>query len=406
MRGILIASHLALKDFFHEQLMSACAVLSLASILLPLLVLAGVRHGVVSALKERLLRDPTILSVLPAGSAGGYAAQWIKTLGGHPAAAFVIPRTRDIAATIQLESTQAGGTQRVTVDMEPTAVGDPLLDKFRAAIPGRDQVAISASVARKLSIGVGDRITGRLGRKLSSGKLETAALSFDVVAVLPLEAQDKDVVYMELALLEDAENYRDGIAVPERGFMGDPPSATPRVYGGFRLYARDLDGVAALRDHLEAMHVEVMTRAREIQAVKALDHSLTVVFSLIVASAAAGFMASTSSSVLASVRRKDKYLAMVRLLGFQSVAVRIFPLVQSLLTAVLGCLAAGAAYAIVGRIIDAFFSQSLYGEAVCSLPGEHLAAAFGAIVLLSLLSSVQASMRAARIDPAEVLREM
>jgi len=405
-RGLLIASHLALRDFLHERLMSACAVLSLASILVPLLVLAGVRYGVVNALKERLLRDPTILTVLPTGSGSGYSLAWIEKLKERPEVAFVIPRTRDIAATMQFERPGSAGGKRVAADMEPTAAGDPLLEQHHAPIPTGDQVVLSASAARKLDVKAGDPIVGSLGRRLASGKLESVSLPLTVVSVLPLEAEDKDVAFLELSLLEAAECYRDGIAVPSRGFSGDAPGDAPRQYSGFRLYARDMESVAPLRDYLTGKGIEVVTRAREIQAVQGLDHSLTLIFALIAASAGAGFMASTASSVMASVRRKDKYLAMIRLLGFTSAAVRLFPIVQSLLTAVCGSLLAVAAYAAIGLAIDALFSDALYGEVVCRLPLTHLLLTFGLVVLLSLLASVQASVRAARIDPSEVLREL
>jgi putative ABC transport system permease protein len=406
MRGIVMTSRLAVRDFCHERLMSLCAVLSLASILAPLLVLAGVRYGVVSVLKERLQRDPAILTVLPEGSGGGYALDWINALRDLPGVAFVIPRTRDIAAVIQLERPSDGATRRLATGMEPTAPGDPLLAKYHVPVPVGDQVALSASAARKLGVATGDHIEGGLGRKLASGKLESVTLPLEVVAVLPLEAEGKDVVFVALPLLEDAERYRDGIAVPARGFAGDPPPEVPRQYGGFRLYAKDLDSVASVRDALAGQGVEVVTRAREIEAVKGLDRSLTLIFGLIVISAGAGFVASSASSVLASVRRKDKYLAMIRLLGFSGAAIRAYPVVQSLLTAVLGTWLAGAVYAVIGQVIDMLFSQALYGEVVCRLPGGQLAAAFGIVVLLSLLSSIQASLRAARIDPSEVLREL
>ena len=386
--------------------MSLCAVLSLASILVPLLVLGGVRYGVVSALTQRLLRDPTILSVLPAGSGGGYAKAWIEALAALPGVAFVIPRTRDIAATIQLERQGPDGRRRTAVDLEPTGPGDPLLHRFGAPPAETDRLVLSASAARKLGVAPGDRVEGVLGRRPAGGRLESVSLALTVAAVLPLEAEDKDVAFVPLPLLEDAENYRDGIAVPARGLTGETPPDVPRQYGGFRLYARDMASVAVLRDYFAARGVEVMTRAREIQAVTALDRSLTVIFALIAVSAGAGFMAATASSVLASVRRKDKHLAMIRLLGFSSAAVRLFPVVQSLATALAGSLLAFGVYGSIALLIDSLFSEALYGEVVCRLPAQHLAAVFCLVLLLSLLASIQASLRAARIDPSCVLREL
>lgn len=406
MRALAMASRLAVRDFFYERLMSLCAVLSLASILAPLLVLAGVRYGVISALRQRLLQDPTILTVLPQGSGGGYGLDWINALKDSPGVAFVIPRTRDIAAVIVLERPGDETNRMVATSMEPTAAGDPLLARHGVPEPAGDQVVLSATTARKLNVTAGDRIMGRLGRKLASGKLESVSLPLTVVAILPLDAEPKDVAFLALDLLEDAERYRDGIAVPGRGFTGDPPPEGVRQYGGFRLYAKDLDSVAVVRDSLVGQGVEVETKAWDIEMVKGLDRALTLILTVIVVSAGAGFVASSASSTLAAVRRKDKYLAMIRLLGFPSAAIRAYPMVQSLLTALLGSLLAGTAYVALGLSLDMLFSQVLQAKVACRLPAGHLVAAFCIVLLLSLLSSIQASLRAARIDPSEVLREL
>lgn len=52
---------MALRDYWHERALSLCAVLALATVLAPLLILFGVRNGVISNLQERLLQDPATL---------------------------------------------------------------------------------------------------------------------------------------------------------------------------------------------------------------------------------------------------------------------------------------------------------------------------------------------------------
>ena len=47
---------MALRDYWHERALSLCAVLALATVLAPLLILFGVRNGVISNLQERLLQ--------------------------------------------------------------------------------------------------------------------------------------------------------------------------------------------------------------------------------------------------------------------------------------------------------------------------------------------------------------
>ena len=70
MHTLVQICHLSLRDYLHERLLSACAVLGLAAVLAPLLILFGVKFGVVETLTERLRSDPagkqaqTILTLL------------------------------------------------------------------------------------------------------------------------------------------------------------------------------------------------------------------------------------------------------------------------------------------------------------------------------------------------------
>jgi hypothetical protein len=91
---------LACKDYWREFLLSACAVLGLAAVLTPLLVLYGVKFGVVQTLTERLRNDPRNLEISPVIS-GRFTQDYLTRLAQHPDVAFVLPRTRSIAATMQ-----------------------------------------------------------------------------------------------------------------------------------------------------------------------------------------------------------------------------------------------------------------------------------------------------------------
>ncbi len=52
MSRLMNAARLAAKDWLHEGTLSLCAVLALARMLAPVLVLEGVRGGVISAMRE------------------------------------------------------------------------------------------------------------------------------------------------------------------------------------------------------------------------------------------------------------------------------------------------------------------------------------------------------------------
>ncbi|MCB6541774.1 conserved membrane hypothetical protein [uncultured Desulfovibrio sp.] len=408
---------LACKDYWHEFLLSACAVLGLAAVLTPLLVLYGVKFGVVQTLTERLRNDPRNLEISPVIS-GRYTPEYLAKLAAHPDVAFVLPRTRSIAATMDLSAGNGDARSVLVASLEPTAEGDPLLQRFGAAVPNMPQspdteaigVTLSSSAAEKLHLKQGDTLNGKVERRFQ-GKVQTARVALRVAAVLPLAAQQKDVAYVPLALMEATEDYRDGRAVPElgaqNGWTGEPRPQGERLYPGFRLYARGLDHVMPLREAFAAQKLDVYTHAEEIEQVTALARALNLIFALICAATAIGFLASTASSVLAGIKRKERVLGLLRLHGFTTGKLMLFPLVQSLLTALAGTALASGVYGVAAFAINKLFSASVTGmEQVCLLLPEHFVLAFAAVSGLALLAALAPALRAARVEPSEVIREI
>lgn len=408
MRRIGLAAGLACRDWWHERSLSLCAVLALASMLGPLLVLHGVKNGVISAMRERLLQDPAVLVITPAGSApeGGYAASLIARLGNLPGARFAVGRTRDIATDITL--TTAAGT-RLSVGMEPAMPGEPVLEHYKMPDPQdgpQPDIILAAPAAQQLGVTTGATLHAVLGRRTPEGRLESTSLSLHVAGVLPPEAAGRRIGFLPLSLLEDIQDYRDYLAVPRRGYAGRSRPEGERRYASFRLYARTLDAVETLATALAAQGIESRTRAREIASIRALESAITRVILVISLAVGAGFAAFTMSSVQGAVRRKDKMLAMLRLLGFSRPALMVYPLMQTLLTSTCGTGLAGILYLLVSFGIDSIFAVQSQGMAITRLGCGDYLATVGLTLLLTLAAAARTCARAASIEPSSVLREV
>lgn len=627
---------LATADYRRERLLSLCSILGLAAVLAPLLVLYGVKFGVVTTMVSRMRSDPLTLELSPVSS-GHFTQDFFTSLRQEPGVAFVLPRTRSIAATMQLSNTAGDGTRRTVVcSMEPTAAGDPLLARYgceapvmalregkqaspdrgtapaqdgearsslmdrlgavllpeahaqpaeeaqktpaaqkkpeaakhaplrnagaqkheapaaakaggtranpavpdgknhsagqnRAkvapedallpavsplALPGENQkpaadpdsqpaapekagaqakapagdghreaadtkpaaqeeapaqenpapalragektsadadtpapgakhashgltprgaagkepapltgglnendatlrlsgVVLSEEAAARLHVKKGDTVIGRVERA-NRGKISAARVKLVVTGVLPLAAQQKAMAYIPLPLLEATEDFRDGRAVPElgteNGWTGEPRPAGERVYPGFRLYVKDLGDVLTLRARLAAKGVDTYTHAEEIAQIESLEKALNAVFLAICAAAALGFFASTASSAMASVKRKERTLGLLELTGFSTGSLMLFPLIQVELTAFFGTLLASGAYLGFSWLINHLFASSLQGlESVCLLLPRHFGMALACAMGLSFLAAFGPALKSTRIQPSEVIRDV
>lgn len=450
MRSSLHIILLAIADFRHERMLSICSIFGLAAVLAPLLILYGVKFGVVQTLTSRMASDPNTLEITPVAS-GRFTEQHFANLRTVQGVAFILPRTRSIAATMNLSAVHEGVSRQATVSLEPTATGDPLLGRYQAPtvtmVPWQEQdhgaqaneatvqaqsrpsssllakrpeaedpnlreagVVLSDGAARKLGAKKGDSLLGTVERAYG-GRISRAYVRLRVHGILPLAAQQKDTAYVPLELVEGCEDFRDGRAVPElgaaNGWTGEERPEAARIYPSFRLYADSLQSVTTLRDYLARNGVDTYTHAEEIEQITTLENGLNLIFSLICLVACTGFFSSTTSSVLAAIRRKQRTLGLLQLTGFGKGQLMLFPLTQVVLTALLGTTLAIVTYVVTALWLNTSFAGSLQGlEQVCLLLPVHYGMAYLLSIVISLLAALCPAWRSTKIEPSEVIRDV
>jgi len=392
---------LAAKDYFFEWKISVCFVLGLASVLGPILILFGLKFGIVGNMVDDLVDDPKNRELRPINS-GRYDSAWFSNLIGRSDISFVIPRTRNIAAVIQLKSKTSPRIQ--SVELIPTKVGDPMLPDFMEFPGGFNSIILSKSVAKKLAVKPGDVIDGSLARRYK-GQAERVHLQLTVQAIAPAAAFARDGAFSSLKLLEALEDFLDGRAVPELDWLGRNDTNSG-YYTGFRLFAKTIYNVMSLKEWLHEQGVEVKTRAQDIETVQRLDKNLSAVYWAIAFIGIVGFSFSLGASLWANVDRKRRELSILRLVGFSSLEIILFPVVQSLITAVMGWVLAIVLYNLTSVGINKMMAIELGpGQQVCHLLTEHYAISLGLTCLAATVAACVSGLRAARIEPAEGLKE-
>ena len=402
---MLIACRLGLADLRHERLMAICQGLALAAVLAPLLILYGLKHGIVTGTLAALREQPANREILVLGN-NRLSPEDLDALRRLPEVGFLVPKPRSFARTLYIE--REDGTPRglFEADLIPTAAGDPLL---AAPALAEGEIALAAPLATRMQLRVGDTVTGSAVRGEMRGTPERLTFTFTIARILKEGLIGRRSALLAYPTLDRIEAFLDGYALPELGIAaGLPLAARPDEVESLRLYAGAIEAVPALSAKLQAppFALDVRAEVDRIEAVQALDRNLRAVFSWLALIGGSGYLAALGTNVWANVARKREALSIVRLLGGSSAMLIAFPVVQALCIALLGFALAVLGYALVALTINARFAAVAAGGAVCTLEAHHLLLAALATHLGAALAALAGGLRAARLQPGEGIRRV
>jgi len=383
--------------------MSGCFVFALAAVLAPMMILFGLKFGIVSSMVYELVENPANREIRPIGS-GRFDQPWIEKYRGRGDVEFIIPKTRALAASIQLKSETA--KRILSTELLATAEHDPLLANLSNTPQNIYQIVLSQHAAKKLNVGKGDQVDASLARQFK-GKRERVHLNLDVIDIAAASVASRSVAFVHLELLLATEQFKDGRAVPELDWGGDVVNEVLRSYPSFRMYARSIHDVENLVKNLEDQGVRVKANAAEIATVQSIDRNLSIIFWIIACVGAAGFAFSLGASLWANVDRKKKDLSILRLLGFKSGRIVLFPVMQSLYTAILGWLLAVLVYLVFEQLINRVLAPRLnLDQTLCYLISDHFFWALGLTLITAIVAAIIGGMRAAEIEPSDGMRDI
>ncbi|BCQ42561.1 hypothetical protein ERHA55_00880 [Erwinia rhapontici] len=215
-----LLARLALQDLWHDRTISFCIISSLVAVIAPLLLLFGLRFGIVSQLQDDLAKDPRNLEIRMLSS-NSYDQAWIEQLQQRPDVGFAIGQTRSLntLADLQTDSTHFIESAEVI----PTASGDPLLGSL--ILRHDNEVVLTQEAARKLAVSVGETIDLRVNR-LFEERREWGRQRLTVVGILPATYFNRPAIFTRPTLLLMLEHFRDGFATRPSASAAATPSAT------------------------------------------------------------------------------------------------------------------------------------------------------------------------------------
>lgn len=179
-----------------------CTVMTLTAILAPLLVLFGLKYGLVSNLRSELQNTPSTME--------------ITLTAGHSFSKEDLARIRAWAETGYLQAETGALYSKVSVQplgeapapvsyaLLTSSPGDPDLELSGLKAPGPGEVVLTEALARKLGLGMGANIGLSAWR---NGYQESSTWECRISGVLP-EARNLSMsVYVPAAMAEQVRDY-------------------------------------------------------------------------------------------------------------------------------------------------------------------------------------------------------
>ena len=266
----MLIAELALRDLIRDRFFLFCNVAVMVGILVPLLVLFGVKNGVYSALIGDMLADPANLQIDTAGNATLSEAE-IAPLRDWPEIAFLTPRVRSQFDYMNVRA--KGGRRFRTALVLPSGEGDPTLPPGTALAV--DTVVLSAQLAKQLEVQAGDTI-----QMISQAEDRPRQLLLEktVGLVLAETAVAGRAVMAPFETLDLIEAFYDSYSLPEYNIVGTKPlESRVAVYSGLRVYARSLEGLAPLQTRMEnELGLSTTARTRDVESLLGLGRKLNL----------------------------------------------------------------------------------------------------------------------------------
>ena len=391
---------LAWRDLIRDRFFLFCNVAVMVGVLVPLLVLFGVKNGVYQALIGEMLADPANLQIDTAGNAT-LTPQDIEPLQNWPEIAFLTPKIR--AQFDYMNVREKGGRRIRAALVIPTGAGDPTLPKGTDLEPGN--VAVSAQLAEQLDLEPGSEL-----QLISQAedRPKQLVLPVRVGIVLPQSATAGRAVLTRFEVLDVIEAFYDAYSLPDYGIKGRRDiSERATAYSGVRVYARSLEDLAGLQSRIESqLGLTTNARTRDVESLLGLGRKLNLALAGTAFLAAVGLGAALVLGFWSDVARKRVVLAGIALLGVPGAQLALFPVVQAVITAVAGLVISFALYSVAGWGAAALFGQGLPGDAPLVTIGWGQGAGISIAVFgLAVIAAAAAAWSVQRLDPASVLRE-
>jgi putative ABC transport system permease protein len=390
-------------DIWRDKKISLCMIAAVASVVGPLLLLFGIKYGVVSEMRTQLASQPQNLELRMIGS-HSLDSEWFDQVRNQGFTGFVVPLTRSLNTIGDL---RVSASAFVTdAELIPSLASDPLL-KNETAPTGYETAVLSSAAAKKLSVQPGDRFSLIVSRK-RDGQIERLFVELTTSSILEPSAFSRPAALLSPRLLVALEDFRDNKSWPAPGPFTDGSTPPDRdTYPRARIYAASMEDVPIMANWLSDQGIETSSRLAEIESIQAIDRLLGSLFSVIAWLGIIGCAASLTGAFTANIDRKRKDLALLRLIGYNRRSLFGYVIVQAMALSLIGFFLGAVFYLFGSQAFNSIIGQALPDVKNMSL----ITTTHGVIAVLLTLAvaffvALVGGYMAMKVQPSESLREI
>lgn len=226
---------LAVLDFTRLWHTTQHHVVIIAGIVLPILLLLGLKRGHVAELRQELLESPTGRQVtIWSGQHADLITKELVTELTQSIAGIdlVIPELQKLVSVRSVGDASAA-REPIDVTLFSSRAGDPILRQAGCEIPDDDDACIVVSdiVASRLEASVGDDLEVIVRRTTTTGE-ETATAKLRLTAILQQDSDKSPIGYATFGFLDNCDQWTRGLWIESLGWpaSGDPIPAKYRSY--------------------------------------------------------------------------------------------------------------------------------------------------------------------------------
>lgn len=211
-------AYVALRDLASEKLITLCLVLSVVAVLAPLMLLASVKIGFIDRIRSDFINDPSFREIRPS-EADVRQDAFFADLRSWPGVAFAMPSVALTPREVDVIYSTDGAAALTEARLMPSDATDPVMSRLDGMPPQGDIVVLTSDLLEETGLALGSQFDIAVDRVEGNAR-KRVRIAVTIAGVLPADTMSRPTILADPSIDRDVENYRAGIAVPNRGWQG------------------------------------------------------------------------------------------------------------------------------------------------------------------------------------------